>query len=253
MRLKLVWYSGLSAALLLLGSVSLWEATAKPQQTTPGGAASGSALDQIDARAERAKTGTEQELRDLTGDLLSLAPALSEVGNSFDLKERVAAAEVQFRRGNHRSIREDELSDALNGLATRLSLPPFGHTSKNEVRRVRMRLVTVLPKLMSSDAAAKEDGTFEAVSETMSPLQAAFTAAVLIQQKLHNPDFQETDQEHEANKRNHAGHQPEGERSKQIQASIQQSATQTSLRDMLGEADAFLTAVGIEPLSKGAK
>jgi hypothetical protein len=119
-----------------------------------------------------------------------------------------------------------------------------------------MRLLTVFPHFIASDAPPKEDGTFEAVSEAMSPLQATFEAVVLIQQKLTNPAFQVTEREHQASKRTRAEAQkaePDGERTRQISDAIRTSMSQSSLRDMLTEADEFLTLLGIEPLAKEAK
>ena len=236
---------------LLPGSVA-----AHAQQSQPGQSTKATTPARIDNMASRAKYGADQDVRELTEALLAQAPALSDIGNAFDLKQRVVSAELKFRQGNHKAVTERDIAESLNRLATRMSLPGYAHTSKSEVRRLRMRLLTVFPHFIASDAPPSADGTFEAVSETMSPLQAAFAAAVLIQQKLTNPTFQVTEQEHQAKKRAQSAMQKpiqEGERTREIWDCVQRSASQSGLRDMLSEADEFLTSLGIEPLAKEAR
>jgi len=256
---KLRYRMGLPGVLIIMVALLPGSMAAHSQQNQPVRSVKATTPEQIDNLAKRAKGGTEQDVKDLTEALLAQAPVLSDIGNAFDFNqriERVVSAELRFRRGNHKPIAEKDVAEAVNRLATRMSLPPYAHTSKSEVRRLRMRLLTVFPQFIASDAPPKADGTFEAVSEVMSPLQAAFAAAVLIEQKLSNPTFQVTEQEHQASKRARSQTQkpiPEGERTRESRDGIQKSTSQSSLRDLLTEADEFLTSLGIEPLAKEAK
>ncbi len=256
MHFKLRYRMGSFGVVMTLVALLPGSMAAYSQQNQPDRSVKATTPEQIDNLAKRAKEGTEQDVRDLTDALLAQASVLSDVGNAFDLKQRVVSAELKFRQGNHKAIAEKDVAEAINRLATKMSLPPYAHTSKSEVRRLRVRLLTVFPHFIASDAPPKADGTFEAVDEVMSPVQAAFAAAVLIQQKLSNPTFQVTEQEHQASKRARSQSQqpiPEGERTREIRDGIQRSASQASLRDMLTEADEFLTSLGIEPLAKEAK
>lgn len=102
------------------------------------------------------------------------------------VRERFDRAEKDYRRGKRAGVGEQDIADAYNFLATKLTVPDYAFTSPRQVRFVRMELayVPVLSKLMEIEEIN------ESVGHAMSPVQAAYVLKALVEHKLVSPDYQ---------------------------------------------------------------
>jgi hypothetical protein len=117
------------------------------------------------------------------------------------LKSRFVAAEEAYWSGQRPGVTEQNIADALNVLATGLSLPEFAQTTQGQVRKLRMQMLSWNPVFLGRGVVHKNPaGGAAPISETMSPLQAFHVALTMIDQKFGNPIYQLTPAEWEARK-----------------------------------------------------
>jgi hypothetical protein len=238
-------------------------ATAYANDGRPAAARDGRSTATVDAgrhaigeSARRARTGSESAIRDLADQLFQQSNAERELAAVPTVKERVIQAEIRHHHGAHRAIVEGDIVRAINGAADRLALPEFAHTSQAEVRRVRMRMLPLYPSLMAPRQRGGE--THPAVNEEMSPLEAFFITATLVNQKRFNEDFQQTETERAAaHAPSSAGASPiaraaaqmHPHRIAELQTALDQSSRELSANKASAIVDEFMTSLGIAQLA----
>lgn len=114
-----------------------------------------------------------------------------------------------------------------------------------------MLLIFRAPHFMASEAPPDEKGHYRALDDDISPLQATYIAALLVQQKLLNPNFQFTEEEKKQAifKDKTSKAKESRSRSLALRDSIVNSS-QHSLRDLLHTADGFLSDLHIAPIAE---
>ncbi|HYH86698.1 MAG TPA: hypothetical protein VEX60_14700 [Pyrinomonadaceae bacterium] len=185
--------------------VVIWSVTKTPVQGQPQRAARGKGsnpLAALNAKVRTAKSGGEGAARALADEIFAnfnfdQAPA----GMTDALKDRLVRAEVNYRNGG-KGVIETDIVRTVNRLAHVLKAPDFARTNLYEVRRLQVGIAPYMPELrpQQSDAdeasAGRGRGAHRApVSRTLSPLEATYIAALLVQQKQSNPEFQLTNEE----------------------------------------------------------
>lgn len=159
-------------------------------------------LDQINEAARAAKGSDEAAVRRLV-DTVFNANEFAEVppGGLDQIKERVVRAELNYRAKGKGGVAEKNITKMINKLANKLGAPDYAKTDTVQVRRTRVRLMLRLSSFISSEVvtekAGKNRGKSSLKSE-MSPLEAAYLATFLLQQKMLNEDYQLTPKESRA-------------------------------------------------------
>lgn len=105
------------------------------------------------------------------------------------LKPMLASGEYAYWQGSSQGIREQDLVETINFLASKLNLPDYAHTSKKQLRELRMRLMLLSPRFMARGAMGPN---ISAISEYMSPMQAFHLTQTLVDQKFWQPEYQVT-------------------------------------------------------------
>lgn len=130
-------------------------------------------------------------------------------GISMGVSERIAASQDRYRRKLKSGLSTGQVARAVNRLATELDLPPYAYTDAAEVREVRGKLLQATPNLMQPvNIQAKTPSKSTPVEYDLTPIQAAFLALTLVDQKLTNPDFEFTFAERRALKKRHQESKP---------------------------------------------
>ncbi|MGO9208954.1 MAG: hypothetical protein ACLPXM_15860 [Terriglobales bacterium] len=146
--------------------------------------ASNTRFGQLDQTAQAAQGSDPTALRSLVVEMFRTAGVQDEQAASF--QDRIVAAELSYRAGQHAGVPEASIVQTLNQLATTLALPSYAQTSPGQLRRVRMALITLVPHIRVRQVEKQGNR----ISDQMSPAEAALVTLMLIKQKLDNPDFQ---------------------------------------------------------------
>lgn len=162
----------------------------------------------IEEHARKAKDNQEQSIRLLADALFQDVAAALPGSLSTRMKDRLIEAEVKYRQG-HKGIRESHIVRAVNQLATRFSAPDYAQTSPLQIRTLRLELMKQYPNFIAQDeddkkALKKKVG--DRINQDVSPLEAFFLAAVMVEQKMLNEDWQEGPDEWAANAKAHKKH-----------------------------------------------
>lgn len=226
--------------------------------------------ERINAKAKAVKGSDREAIRDLTGEIMSQYGwdnAPSAVTES--LKERLVSAEEDFHKGSHKGISELEVARAVNGFVTKFKTPDYSRTSPSEVREVRGRLLTLLPDFVGRGRV--ENGRVQAKTPRskiaeMSPVEAAYMTMAVVYQKMHNPDFQLTQEERRVlwiDKHSRSPRSPtkpdselttsQKERQQEMDGVLKRVATTTSIQDLFSLPDKVLDVLGIERQKKEDK
>lgn len=267
----------LGLTLLLTGALApgvAWHSTRThaqdqlPAASTDGGA-NGVTDDSINEKAKKAHGGDERAVRELADEVFN-TPYFAEMPEALRqaVKERVLRHEADYRAGK-KGVKEGQVVQTVNGLADKFELPDYAKTSPLQVRVLRARLRAGYPDFIAQDTDPQNRGLKKKVGARlkteMSPLEAVFTTAVLMQQKLLNEDFQLAPgeysdhlhkQELEKWKAAREGHQSErghkhrlgfAQKSKyqEIREAIRRKAERMSAADLLALPDETLDALGI--------
>jgi hypothetical protein len=142
-------------------------------------------LQRVNEKAKGARSGDVNQLSELADEVF-LGSVLDRTPVGTSIKEHVLKAERLYREGKHEPIHEKNIVELVNHLAQSLNAPDYARTSASQVRLLRLALITQTPALVGADAINSSDS----VSGSMSPLEAAFVALTLMNQKMHNPAFQ---------------------------------------------------------------
>jgi hypothetical protein len=98
------------------------------------------------------------------------------------VKQRLIDAQVAYFNGKNLGVTDRAVMDAMNALATAFETPDYGRVSLLQVQFVRGRLADLVPPLFKQ---VNPD-----LDVPMSPLEAMYLMAVLIQQKMDNEAYQ---------------------------------------------------------------
>jgi hypothetical protein len=198
MTKRLVW----ALALLLAGTFVagvVWRsarthAQQQPSNSATNGGANKLTDDSINEKAKKAQGGDERAVRELADEIFN-TPYFAEMPDALrqTMKERVLRHEADYRKGK-KGVKEEQVVLTVNRLADKFELPDYAKTGALQIRVLRARLRAGYPDFISQDAGRQSKGIKKKVGTRlkaeMSPLEAVFTTAVLLQQKLLNEDFQ---------------------------------------------------------------
>ena len=152
----------------------------------------------VDAKARQAQNGDENSIRALADAIFdNFVPGLP-ADTSAVIKDRLVRAEIKHRKG-HQGVKESSIVKAVNHLANALGAPDYAQTSPLQIRVLRADLSETIPSLISPEDE-KDKGARKKVGHSLkrelSPLEATVVMAMMIQQKMLNPDWQLTPQEY---------------------------------------------------------
>jgi hypothetical protein len=115
------------------------------------------------------------------------------------VRQKFAAAEQGYWKGQHRAVREQDIVAAVNGVAAELNLPEYAKTSQAQIRHLRMGMrLRMNPRFMGLRLVkAPQPGEKATLLDEMSPLQAYHLVLSLIDQKFVEPFYQLSPEEWE--------------------------------------------------------
>jgi len=207
----------------------------------------------VDRAARNAANGDEAAVRTLVNEVFA-DNGIDEkiVATAGAVPDRLVAAEIAFQKGKTAGIGEGSVVNAINQLALRFNAPEYAFTDVKELRRLRLKMLTVYPGLIGRGSAATRDDTKHHFDAGMSPVEAFHVTATLVFQKLTNPEFQfsrkEIDsapQQDESSLSKLSQAVANGERSRELRGIIRQNAAAMSLRDILSQSEQTLDRLGI--------
>ena len=249
--------------LTLLGGSAFWNMSrsiAHPNSPTVSDDATPNPLVTINQKARAAKNGNEIATRELVDEMFRSFDFAQELGELDDsIKERLIQAELQHseKRGKS-SCSEQRVVHAVNLLADRIGTPAYTRTNVFEVRRLRANLLLHTSELQ--EPRYKSDlQKGQKHNTSMSPVETFFVAVTLIQQKLHNPEYQLTNEEWIAlhgGKRTAGGNKKfedemqqrhlNSARTEEVRQAIHKGISSMSPFDMLQLPEELLNTLGIE-------
>jgi hypothetical protein len=159
-----------------------------------------------EARAAKPLAGLNEKARLAKGgDAAAVRVLADEVVNQFEMgsapagladsiKDRLVRAEVNYRAGHGKGISDAAAVRMVNRLAHEIGAPAFAKTNVFELRRMKMGLLPYTSDFQSRPAGGVV-GRKDANEASMSPLEATYFAALMIQQKRYNPEYQLTHDE----------------------------------------------------------
>lgn len=171
------------------------------------------------------------------------------------IKDRVARADLRYRQEGTSGVSEDRIVQTVNGLALQLDLPEYTKTNSYEVRRLRVALLPQFPQLISlSEGDPRNNVVGSQISAEMSPTEAVFVLAMMLQQKLGNPEFQLTSQERvntwaEDHRLPNGSYSPLREnqgRSNEIRRAVGRASTEATFSDALRLSTMTMNTLGID-------
>lgn len=153
----------------------------------------------IDASARAVSSDNEASVRALTDDVFNYPHAYGRLPDSIAsiIKDRLTNAEIAHLRGMRSGIKEAEVANVVNMVADRLHLPEYAKTTAKQVRVLRMSLALASPIFMGRGMTEQNVEVGESINPELSPLQATHLAAVMLDQKFLDPDYQVTASEWE--------------------------------------------------------
>jgi hypothetical protein len=156
-------------------------------------------LADLNRKAKAARLGDPTAVRALTDEAFNtFAPAEVPVFTREVMKERVARAEVDYRRGVDKGISEVKVANTINELADKFQLPDYAKVSVAMVRTARVVLMLQLPNLVAQNNPASRNHKKtigSSINPSMSPVEATTLTLFVLQQKMLNEAFQVTHSE----------------------------------------------------------
>jgi hypothetical protein len=146
----------------------------------------------IDAAARSVNARDDASVRALTEAVFSYPHVFSETLAPIQdmVKAKVTQAELLHLQGTRPGVTEEDVSKLVNTMAGRLKLPDYARTTQSHVRVIRTGLALDSPAFMGRGMTRSDARVGDSINPDMSPLQALHVAAVLVDQKFINPDFQ---------------------------------------------------------------
>lgn len=190
----------------------------------------------------------------MTSQFFADAGIRPEIAKAYSFNERVVQAELAYRHGVHSGIGEQDVVKSINNLVASVGAPVWAKTNPTEVRKLRMLLIIRYPHMMASEAPPDKHGRYQALNDTMSPLEATYVAGSMIQQKLLNPEFQFSSDEQMQPDFKDGKHQAaqSAARTAELQKTLYQQSSLHSVRDLLHTSDGFFTDLGISQIGAEA-
>lgn len=121
-----------------------------------------------------------------------IGPTMIPPSIDYEIKDRLVWAEMQYRRGLGKGVKEQSIVDLTNQLVEKFSLPDYVRTGPRQVRHLRMFLMLHNPTFMGQGAVRPDIKVGESINEEMSPLQAVHLLLEVFGHKFFDPDFQLT-------------------------------------------------------------
>ena len=120
-----------------------------------------------------------------------------KIPSSIDyiIKDRLSWAEMQYRRGLGKGVKEQSIVNLTNLLVEKFGLPDYARTSQRQVRFMRMFLMVYNPVFMGQGAVRPNIEIGESINEEMSPLQAVHVLLEVLGHKYSDENFQLTPEE----------------------------------------------------------
>jgi len=247
--LSLSLVAGLGMSWLWLFEKDLVEAQNGPTEAHP--------LAAINQKAKAARSGNLPDAEEYIGELIKVAGFENELQGftSTAIKNRVGRAESRYRLGQEEGIPEAKIVRTVNGLVKKFNLPRYSRTNLYEVRRLRLGLLPNFPQIITQKKQGVQSVFVGAqIDSQMSPAEAVFVLAMMLQQKMVNPEFQLTHTERVnrwAGSHNHVGGQsnspnPDQNRSREIKEALSLAVASTSTSDALQMSGITLNTLGIK-------
>lgn len=255
MKKRILFFLSLSlVASLGIGWLWLAEKDSVEAQSNPPAA---HPLEAINQKAKLARNGNVPDAEEYVREIISVAGFEGELGGftSTAIKDRVGRAESRYRQGQATGIPEAKIVRTVNGLVRKFNLPDYTKTSNYEVRRLRLGLLPNFPQLINQrNQGAQPVSNGSQIDSQMSPAEAVFVLAMMLQQKLANPEYQVTHAERMnrwAATHNHRAGQSNPpntaqNRSRQIKEALNRAAASASMSDALQLSNLTLNTLGIE-------
>jgi hypothetical protein len=202
----------------------------------------------VNELADLSRAGNADATRELAHQTFRNNGIPTQIADAFGFTDRIVQAEVAYQNGMHIPVHEADIVKAVNNLVNTVRAPAWVRTNQAEVRKMRMRLLTVYPRLIASQEPPDDHGRYKALSENMRPVEAAYIAICLLYQKHYNADFQFTDEEKAQNAKLDS-QTVKGEhlqRTQSFGSLLSGQSSQVSERDLLTAADYFFDDLGIE-------
>jgi hypothetical protein len=240
----------MSLSLLVLGGLSLfWLSTntkVEAQQIEHP-------FDSINNKAKLARNGEAAATGEFVSEIFRVSGFDRQLAGltGSSMKTRIKRAEIRYRLGQSDGVPEMKIVRTINGLARKLGLPNYAKTDIYEVRKLRLSLMPDFPQVVTSSTQATY--TSAEPNSNLSPAEAAFILAMMLQQKLTNPEYQVTRPERLNNwaaKHNHRI--PEnnsttvGTRGRELSDSINRGGMALSASDLTQMPNLTLNTLGIE-------
>jgi hypothetical protein len=255
MKKRILFFLSLS---LVVGSGAGWfwlsekdsvEAQSSPQAAHP--------LQAINDKARVARAGGISDAEEYIGEIIRVAGLEGELAGftASAIKNRVGRAESSYRQGQAAGIPEAKIVRTVNGLARKFDLPDYVRTSNYEVRRLRLGLLPNFPQIITQKTQGMQPVSAGAqIDSQMSPAEAVFVLAMMLQQKLANPEYQLRHSERLnrwAETHNHgappsSSPHPAQNRSREIREALRTAAGSASMSDALNLSRLTLNTLGVE-------
>jgi len=171
----------------------LFAARTHAQERTPNIWDRGGPFKVLDDAARSATRDVEAAVRALTEDVFTVYPhSFGRMPAAVEsiVKDRLTKAQIDHMRGARPGVREEDVANVVNMVAERLHLPEYAKTSAKQVRALRMLIAVESPVFMGRGMADAGGKLRDTINPEMSPLQATHLAAVLLDQKFMDPDYQ---------------------------------------------------------------
>ncbi len=146
----------------------------------------------IDLKARMMHADDESSVRAVADELFNYPHVMGRMPIPFEdaLKDRLVRSEIGFLKGTRSGVCEEDVVKLFDTMASRLNLPDYVRTSKKQVRALRMSLALASPAFMGRGLADQKMNVGDSINSEMSALQAAHLAAVLLDQKFLDPNYQ---------------------------------------------------------------
>lgn len=255
MKKRILFFLSLSLVVIL--SIGWFWLTEKDSVEAQSNTPTADPLEAINQKAKNARSGDSQDAEEYISEIISVAGLESELRGftSTAIKERVGRSESLYRQGQSAGIPEAKIVRTVNGLVRQFNLPDYTKTSNYEVRRLRLGLLPNFPQVITQRNQGMQPVSAGAqIDSQMSPAEAVFVLAMMLQQKIANPDYQLTHAErvnrwsemhnHRVARRN----LPDSaqNRSREIKQALNRAVGSTSMSDALRLSGVTLNTLGIE-------
>ena len=203
----------------------------------------------VNDQAVLSRSGNFAATTELTHQLFKNVAIPTELADAFGFTDRIAHAEVEYRKGAHPAVHESDVVKAVNNMVTAIGAPQWAHTSLAEVRKLRMHMLVVYPQLIASQEPPDSSGHYKAVSDNLRPIEAAYLATTMLYQKAYNSEYQFTETEKAQNDTLSPAvvKAKQQERVNTLQAMLHGKTQSVSVRDLLTASDRFFSDLGMEP------